>query len=369
MRKLLVLAVVIIVVLVIGGAASRAVLNRADAHSDAPVFTSTYTLESTKTDDLFVIADTAYLQADSRVEADASVIGKTSVLVDGQVAGDLTVMGGDITLGSEANISGDAVLIGNHITISGRVVGSLEVIGQSLTIDGNAQLSDITKLCVNSMTTANPNQTLSTPQCGKDELADWNALRDGSFLNKVVAGGNFSFGGFVFSGLFVLGFAALSGLIVTIFPRRFGQMTQAVRSLPARVSRVGCLTQGFAVALVAGLSVVIAVLPPLGLVLLPILALAIVPLGILFVIGWMTVALLAGDWLVRRFMRHTSPPMLTVIAGSLALFLIWTVIGILPFGPLLGLIMMLIVGAAGLGAVIMTRLGTRSAALSYFVQG
>jgi hypothetical protein len=31
--------------------------------------------------------------------------------------------------------------------------------------------------------------------------------------------------------------------------------------------------------------------------------------------------------------------------------------------------MMLVIGAAGLGAVIMTRLGTRSAARSYFVQG
>jgi len=93
------------------------------------------------------------------------------------------------------------------------------------------------------------------------------------------------------------------------------------------------------------------------------------PLGILFAIGWITMALLTGDWLVRRFMRRTSPPMLTVIAGSLGLFLIWTVIGILPFGPLLGLVMVLVIGAAGLGAVIMTRLGTRTAARSYFVQG
>ena len=58
-RKLLVLAVVIIVVLVIGGAASHAVLRPADANQNGPVFTSSYTLATTKTDDLFVIADTA----------------------------------------------------------------------------------------------------------------------------------------------------------------------------------------------------------------------------------------------------------------------------------------------------------------------
>jgi hypothetical protein len=112
---------------------------------------------------------------------------------------------------------------------------------------------------------------------------------------------------FAFTGILALGLAALSGLIVTIFPRHFGQMTQAVRALPARVSRIGCLTQGLVVALVAGLGILIAVLPPLGLVLLPILALLMLPLGILFVIGWMTVALLTGDWLLRRFAPHQLP--------------------------------------------------------------
>jgi hypothetical protein len=368
-RKLLVLAVVIIVILAVGSAASRAVLNRANANADAPIFTSTYTLTSTKTDDLFVIADSAYLQADSRVEADASLIGKTSVLVDGQVTGDLTVMGGNITLGKEANISGDVVLIGNHVTISGRVAGSLEVIAQTLAIDESAQLSADTKLCATNMNIDNSNQTLGTRQCSRDEMAGWQSLRDGSLVTKALSGGNFSFASFAFTGLFALGLAALSGLIVTVFPRRFGQMTQAVRALPARASRIGCLTQGLTAALVAGLGVVIAILPPLGLVLLPILALMMLPLGILFAIGWMTMALLTGDWLLRRFMRRTSPPMLTVIAGSLGLFVIWTLLGILPFGPVLSFIMVLLIGAAGLGAVIMTRLGTRSAARSYFVQG
>ena len=93
------------------------------------------------------------------------------------------------------------------------------------------------------------------------------------------------------------------------------------------------------------------------------------PLGIVWVIGWMTMGLLSGDWLLRRFAHRSSPPMLTMIVGSLALFLVWTVAASLPFGPVLSSIMVLLTGAVGFGAAIMTRLGTRSPARSYFVQG
>ncbi len=368
MRKLLVLAAVIAVVLVIGGAASHAVLQRVNANHDAPIFTSTYTLDTLKTDDLFVIADTAHMLSGSRVKADASLIGRTNVTVDGQIDGDLTVMSGDIQLGKEAQITGDASLIGNTITLAGHIDGDLSIVADTLTINPGSQLNGALDICATHFNNEQAD-TIAVRQCGADELAGWQSLRDGSLATSAISGGGFSAASFAFTGILALGLAALSGLIVTIFPRRFGQMTQAVRALPARVSRVGCLTQGLVVALVAGLGILIAVLPPLGLVLLPILALLMLPLGILFVIGWMTVALLTGDWLLRRFAHRTSPPMLTVIAGSLGLFFIWTLLGILPFGPVLGLLMVVLTGAVGLGAAIMTRVGTRSAARSYFVQG
>jgi len=368
-RKLLVFAAVIIVVLVIGSVARVAVVQRVSTNQNGPVFTSSYILKDTKTDDLFVIADFVQLLGNSHIEADASLIGRNRVAVSGVIDGDLTVMGNEIELSTGSQINGDAILIGNNILVNGQVTGRLHVIAEHLRIDENARLSDDTMLCAQNMTIKNVDQTLGTRQCGNDERAGWQALRDGTFVQKVLAGGKFSFSSFVFTGLFALGLAALSGLVVTIFPRRFGQMTEAIRTLPRRVSRIGCLTQIFAVALIAGLGILIAVLPPLGLILLPILALLMLPLGLLFVVGWMTMALLAGDWLLRRFARRTSPPMLTVIVGSLGLFLIWMLLGILPYGPVFSLLMVVLTGAVGLGAAIMTRGGTRSPARSYFVQG
>ena len=369
MRKLLVLAVVIIVVLIIGGAARVTVVQRASSNSDGPIFTSSYTLDSTKTDDLFVIADTVHLLTGSRVEADASMIGRSGVTIDGLVDGKLTVMSGSITMGKNAHINGDVSLIGNSITLAGQIDGNLKIVADSLSISPDSQLSGTADICAaHLIKDSNADIQLTVQKCGDNELAGWQSIRTGMFAAKPFPGG-FSLAGFALTGILALGLAALSGLIVTIFPRRFGQMTQAIRGLPFRVARVGCLTQLLAVVVVGLLVVIIAILPPLGLVLLPILALLLLPLGLIWVIGWMTMALLTGDWLLRRFVQRTSPPMLTVIVGSLALFLIWPLLGILPFGAIAGSIIMLVTGAVGLGAAIMTRLGTRSPARSYFVQG
>jgi cytoskeletal protein CcmA (bactofilin family) len=366
-RKLLVFAVVIIIILIVGGAASHVVVSRASTNADGPVFTSSYTLDATKSDDLFVIADTAHLLTGSHVEADASLIGRSGVTIDGTVDGHLTVMGGAITMGKDAVINGDISFIGNSVTLAGHVTGDVSIVAENLSINPGTEFNGSLDICATHLMNENSSE-IAVRKCGSDELAGWQTLRTGMFAAKPFPGG-FSFASFAFMGIFALGLAALSGLIVTIFPRRFGHMTQAVHALPARVSRIGCLTQISVVALLALLGLVIAVLPPLGLILLPILTLLMLPLGLMFAIGWMTMALLAGDWILRRFARRASPPMLTVIAGSLGLFLIWTLLGILPYGPLLGFLMILLVGALGLGAVMMTRVGTRSATRSYFVQG
>lgn len=368
MRKLSGFAAAIVVLLVIGGFISRAAFDqRATRSADTPVFTSTYTLQTTQSDDLFVIADTAHLLDDSHVQADAALVGRTRVVIDGAVDGDLTALGGDISLGPAVRVGGDAALIGNHVTLGGRIEGDLSVVADTLTVLPGTQLSSQFEVCVSAF----DNQSsldISTRTCSADELAGWQALRDGSLIRTTLTQSRFTISGFAVSALFALAMAALAGLVVTIFPRPFAAMTEAIRSLPVRAARVGCFTQLLIVALSAGLVVVIAVVPPFGLLLLPVLALLSIPLFILFVVGWMTMALLAGSWLLHQFSR-SSPSILTVIIGTLGLFVIWTMLTILPYGPILGMVMALMIGTVGMGATILTRAGTRSAGRTYFVQG
>ncbi len=369
MRKLLGLLVAIIVILVIGTVASRAVLNhQANSDDNRPIFTAEYTLETTKTDDLFVLADNAYLAANSHVQADAALVGRDRITVDGQVDGDLTAMGGNINIGEGAQINGDADLIGSHITFAGQINGNLSVVAEKFDLLPGASFNGSLELCASNFTNESTIEVVSRT-CAEDELAGWQSLRDGTFVSQTLSGGGFSFGVFVFTGIAALGLSALAGVVVSIFPRPFGFMSQAIRSLPGRAARVGCFTQILFVALGAGVVVIIAVLPPLGLVLLPIFALLALPLGLLFAVGWITLALMAGDWLLRQFARRQSPPMLTVIAGSLGLFVIWTLLTVLPFGPILGALLPLVVGTVGFGAAIMTRVGTRSPSRTHFVQG
>ncbi len=369
MRKLLILAAVVIVIFGVGSVVSRTVLQHAATNNtDTPIFLPSYILDTSKADDLFVLADNAHLTANSVVQADAAVVGRESIIVDGQIDGELTAMGGDIRLGQNSHVSGAASLIGNRITLAGVIQGDLSVVADTLVILPDAQLNGVLELCTSHVTNESALE-LSTRSCSASELATWQSLRDGTLAQQAISGGGFSLASFLITGLIALALAAFSGLIVTIFPRPFGYMTQAIRNVPARVTRIGCFTQLLVVALLVLLGVIIAVLPPLGLVLLPILALLLLPFLVLCAVGWMTMALLTGDWLLRRFARRTSLPMLTMICGALGLFLMWTVLTILPFGPIFGLLMPILVATVGLGAAIMTRVGTRSPARSYFVQG
>lgn len=369
MRKLSFFAAAIIIVLLIGGVASRAFLQQqSSTNADRPVFTSTYTLEDTKAYDLFVLAETAHLTTTSHVAADVAIVGRTSVTVDGQVDGELTVMGGDITLGKGSWIAGKASLIGSKITLLGRIDGQLDVVADTLTIDPAAQIQGALDICATHLNNE-LSGTLQLRQCAADELAGWQSLRDGTLVQKAITGQGFSVGGFVATGLVALALAALAGLVVTIFPRPFSYMTQAIRTMPTRMARVGCFSQLLIAAAVALLIVLIGLIPPVGLVAMPVVALILLPVGLLFVIGWMTMALLSGDWLLRRFARRANPPMLTMIAGSLGLFVLWTLLAILPYGPLVSACMLVILGAVGFGAAVITRVGRRSPVPSYFVQG
>ena len=101
---------------------------------------------------------------------------------------------------------------------------------------------------------------------------------------------------------------------------------------------------------------------PLGLVL------GLVVLGIC-ITGWITLALLVGDFALRHLTRTILPPVIAAAFGSILLFTLWHVLAIIPFGGLFGLLLMGLMGAAGFGGALATRMGTRPFRRRHFVQG
>lgn len=366
-RKLFLLAVVVIVLVVLASLASRLFLRAASSGDGAVVLTGDYRLDAAAPESIFVIADTAELTADSRVQSDAALVGRSLVTLAGQVDGDLTVMGSDVIMSPSARVTGEVAIIGTRVTLAGQLEGEVFIIADTLNVLPQTVLGQTVTACATTITderTASP----SVLQCSEEDRAALASLRDGSFFTEAVRTARFSTGELVFSLLTTLVLAAFSGLIVSIFPRSFSYMTEAVYTLPRRMAGVGLLTFLLIPAVAALLVLTLALLPPLGLLLL----LAVALLGLAFLIllaaGWMTMSLIVGEALLIRLNQRSSPPLMTIIVGSIILFGLSTLISFLPYGPLVTLGFGFLLGSVGLGAALVTRLGTRPPTRRYFVQ-
>jgi hypothetical protein len=170
------------------------------------------------------------------------------------------------------------------------------------------------------------------------------------------------------TGFMSLVLTGVSALTVAAFPQQIGNMEEAILTTPRRVGQAGLMSALLAIGVTIGVVLLLGVVPPLGLIALPVYGLAALAFLGLTVSGWITVALIVGDWLLRRVSRGL-PPLITVAIGSIVLFVVWHLLALLPFGLLLVLLAMAVLGSVGLGAVVATRLGTRPVRRRYLVQG
>ncbi|MBC6936758.1 MAG: polymer-forming cytoskeletal protein [Chloroflexi bacterium] len=321
-------------------------------------FMTDYELSGVVDDALVVVAETARLAPDSRVKGDAALVGRGGVQVDGQIDGSLTVMGDHLVIGPDARVAGDVAFMGGTITIEGTVEGSLTAIGSALKVDPEAAVTGEIIACVGTLNGnfAGANQMR---RCGEhDALEIFAVLRT---LAEGSAASGLPVSSLAGSFPAALGLAALSALALAVFPRRFAHIEQAVRSAPRHLVRAGCLALLAVFGFSAGVVLLLALAPPLGLVLLPVGLLLLLALLLLAVTGWITLALLIGRWLTQRLAGSALPPLVVVLFGGAALLVVGYVLALLPFGLLVDLMCGGVLAMLGLGAVLVTRGGTRPA--------
>ena len=104
-----------------------------------------------------------------------------------------------------------------------------------------------------------------------------------------------------------------------------------------------------------GLSLVL-VIP---LLLLPVFILGWVALGLALMVGWTAFAQPVGGWLLDRLGMPSQPLMVQAAIGGLALGIAVSIWDLFWFTSWIGTLAAVAVSAIGLGAVILTRLGTR----------
>ena len=226
--------------------------------------TDHYELTGTLDQSLVVAADTAALTESARVFGDAALVGRSAVTVDGQVQGDLTALGDTFTLGSAAQISGALSFMGQHATVNGTVEGDLTLVAEQITLGPQARISGRIAACGGQVDDQRVDAAALSACSQSDLMPRFEALQS---LADVGAGG-FSSGGALasFSSAFVL--AGLTALLAAAFPRRVRLAMEAVQAAPGYLTGAGCLTlfglAGFGLLAL----LVLAFVPPLGLLLL-----------------------------------------------------------------------------------------------------
>ncbi len=372
-RGLLFLLLATIALLVVANLARQRVLSRPVVDGDQVVAQQSYTLTGTATDDLVVWAETVHLASGGSVQGDASLIGAT-INVDSAVDGDLTAMGSAVTIGPDATITGDALLMGQTVILGGKIDGDLTITASNVIIQPDAQIRGEVYSCANNIADhrSAPARVLACADApGSPALSAVAAFGRSGF--GLVPGGalHLSASGLIGSLILSLLLCGLATLAVTIFPRQISHIEEAVRTKPGQLIVSALIVALLIVGIGSAFVVLLAALPPLGLLLLPVAGiLALIFLGASLA-GVITLTLVFGDWLLTRMGRgpYPYPPLVTAAVGSVTLVLLLHLIALIPYGGLLGLIASGALLLFGAGASLSTRLGTRSNHRSYFVQG
>jgi len=281
------------------------------------------------------------------------IFGGSYTLQSGEsLAGDVVVFGGVVTIESAAEVNGDVLLFGGSLTINGQVsgdvvqIGGVAFLGDESLIEGNLSLVGAT---LNREDGAQVNGDIIYNAAGShaDETPFSPNL---PFVNQAP----FAFNAkplWVVLGVFGRSVAmALLAMLVVLFleepTRRIGE---ASASQPAIAGGLGFLT--FALAPFVLLVLAITIL------MIPVAFLAIVVLMVALLYGWIALGVEVGLRFTKMIKQDWALP-LTAAFGVWLLTIISASIGLIPC---VGWLAPFVLANLALGAVIMTRFGSRSA--------
>jgi hypothetical protein len=366
-RKFAVLAVTVAGMLILANTARQWVGHFSPSDTDNIIFVDHYALSGGHDGALVVVANSVDGAQAGTVYGDAALVGREDVTFHGATTGDLTLMGQKIDLAGD--VAGDTAIMGDHVILSGNFSGAVTVIGQDLTIQDSATFADPITACVDSIEYSREQYAARIRPCSDKAamlatFAPFQAMSGNFDMGSGLSGGGLLFS--LFASLLLTGLAALA---VTIFPSHFSRMQEAVLTIPRGLTALGFMTVLLAIGITTGIGVVLAVVPILSILFVPLGLLFLLALGVLIVVGWITLALLLGNYLVIRLTRATAPPLVAVAIGSFALFALWHLLALIPSGSILALLLMAVLGSLGLGGTLATRCGTRALHRQYFVQG
>jgi hypothetical protein len=331
------------------------------------VFNGNLTLEegSIVNGDVFVA--NGKVETAGRVNGNLAVIkGDLMIAQTGWVTGELFGMGGtrEIAGHVDGNLSG---LFGKTVLRSTAIVGG-DVLGGSgdLVVEPGVQIGgQVERIPAPSLPFLQSRSDLTpSPPASPGGGPETVGQRIGRLVGRVVTA--------IMLSLVLL---VAGALIVTVWPRPTQRVSNCIAHLPLRSLGLGLLTfliaaalEVLAVILLALIGVVAAalmatvILIPVGLVLivLGVLLLAVVPLALAvgMLLGWVALAESAGQKVLTALKAQKITPLAAVVVGLLATVWLPAVLWLIEPCCLAWPVVILLT-SLGLGAVILTRFGTR----------
>ena len=302
----------------------------------------------------------------------AAAAGPHDVLLDGRVVfggsftlaagetldGDLLVFGGSATLEESSTVTGSVFLMGGNLNSAGTIFGDLALMGGNANLQAGAVVQgDVSTFGGN--VNRDPGariegqvitggDTIEIP--GLQGVPQWQfPFVERTWPTRPMIDINTSplwNGGWLLLQSLIL--AALAVLVVMFGANGVGRVSRAVTDAPAISGLVGLLGLLGIPALLIGMALTIC--------LIPFMLVGTMVFVAAIVYGWMAIGLEVGERLTRAFKWNLDP----AAAAGLGTFVVSLVANGVNFIPCIGWLAPTLVGALGLGAVLLTRFGRQA---------
>lgn len=312
-----------------------------------------------------IIFDGGLTVADGGTITGDVVLFNGSAAVDGMLKGDLVLFNGDLTAGETAVIHGDCIVFNGSITDqSAGGLGCTNIAGMpfapalaGLMSGISAQIEDAPPMRPVPPVPDAP----GIPGAPREHRGPIEYRDSSSVVGRFVAG---TFGAVARALLF----AALAFVVVALAPTHLQQIESTIRHKPVASGTVGFLTAVAvpALAVILALISLVLLLICIGIVGFAVVFVMLAGLGIAGLLGWIAMGDLLGKWLAGRLGWHkTSPAMVAALGVGLLTFALGFLSAV-PSSFGVGLVSM-IISFIGLGAVALTKFGSRPYPLVRFV--
>jgi hypothetical protein len=287
----------------------------------------------------------------SHCSDDRRVLGGSYTLQSGEVLDrNLIVLGGNATLAQGSQVLCSVVVLGGNLSVAGTVVEDVVVFG------GNASLASTAVIEGELITFGGSTQRAPGAEVrgGESEgfpirrgpLPQWFPFQDRvPFLNPVLNFYRSVFQAIVWS----VGMGLLALLVMLFWPDQTTRVSAAASAAPGASGGLGLLT-AIAVPVLIVLTLVTICLAPIAFV-----------GGLIYtaalVFGWIALGQVVGARLATALRLYDLSPAVSAALGTATLTLVMYIVAQIPC---VGWVVPVVLAAVGLGAVTLTRFGTRA---------